>query len=368
MLQRSALFVVLGWFLFACQSGTDTEKPSLPDETAERFQQELDKVVQNSNIHGAISWLSEGDKSWIAASGLADKANQVEMTPDAQMRIASMTKTLVAVTMLKLVEEGHLNLDDSIAAYLSPMLAQEIPNSDTITLRHLLSMTSGIRDYTEETSFNDAIDDSPQRSWTAEEVIAFILNRPANFAPGEDWEYSNSNFVLCDIIVAQVMTTSLSEQMRRTIFTPLAMDSTYVENQESKSANGQSLTARGYDGEFDVTDINDGIGFGDGGVVSTVSDLSVFLTKVFREKIVLNQDSLATMQRFHPVEEYGLGLETRDTSFGLAYAHNGSSSGFGGDMLYIPEKDITWVILYNQVDYNGSDTESFRALSSILSR
>ncbi len=367
MILRSMILVIFSSSFLACSSGSDTEMPPPQNNVVETFQQKLDRVVDNSNIHGATARLSDGNKFWIAASGLANKTNQVAITSDAQMRIASMTKTLVAVTMLRLIEEGHFGLDDVITSFLSAELAQAIPNSNTITVRHLLSMMSGIRDYTEETSFNNAVEAMPQKIWSAEEVIGFIFDKPANFAPGEAWAYSNSNFVICDIIVAQAMGTSLAEQMRRIIFSPLAMDSTYVENQETSSENGKSITVRGYDGDVDITDINDGIGFGDGGVVSTVSDLSIFLTKVFGEKVILNEDSLASMENFHPTEDYGLGLERRNNNVGSAVGHNGSSSGFGGDMMYFPEKNITWVILYNQLDYNGSDVSSFQTLSTVLS-
>lgn len=366
---KCCTLLTLYLLLSACGSDSNNaaNNPPPQNEVTETFQQKLDNIVENSNIPGAIAQLNKADEIWIAASGYADKANQVEITFDTQMRIASMTKTLVAVTMLKLIEEGHFSLDDVIRPFLSEALNQGIPNAGQITIKQLLAMTSGIRNYTEENSFNDAIEKTPKKEWTATEVLHFILNKPANFTPETSWGYSNSNYVLCDVIVAQAMGTSLASQIRRILFSPLGMDSSYVEIQEASSASGKSLTAHGYEGNEDITDINDGIGLGDGGVVSTVTDLSLFLSKVFDDKAVLNDESLAAMQAFHATEDYGLGLEKRVYSIGIAYAHSGGSSGFSGDMLYFPETGTTWVFLTNQLEDNDGDFGAFQSLSSVLS-
>ena len=385
MIVRSILLMVFILILSACGSGSNSvaepniaEPNTPPVITNETFQQKLDHIVENSHIPGAVALLNSSDESWLAASGFAEVSNQESITEHTQMRIASMTKTLVAVTMLKLVEEGFFSLDDTIGQYLPEALNQGIANTNSATIRHLLAMTSGIINYTEVNAFYDAIDAAPQQQWTALQVLGFILDKPANNAAGVAWEYSNSNYVLCDIIVEGVVGASLASQMRRILFTPIGMDSTYVEIQENHSANNQSLTAHGYDGSDDVTHINDGsddvthindgIGFGDGGVVSTVSDLGLFLTHVFRDKTVINEQSLLAMQAFHDTESYGLGLEKRAYNLGFAYAHSGGSSGFSGDMVYFPEQDITWVFLTNQFDDNDSDFGAFESLSTVLSQ
>lgn len=375
---RQLFFCTICLFLTACGGGSNNASepvftpapppistPVPPPAEEPTFQQKLDNEITGSTIPGAIAWLSNGEQTWLAASGFADKDNQVQITTDSQMRIASMTKTLVAVTMLKMTEEGLFDIDDTIEQFLPAELNAGIPNTQLITIKHLLAMTSGITDYVDDDGFNDAVELNPQAQWTAESALSFILGDPALFMPGETWGYSNSNYVLCDIIVSNVTGNSLASQMRRILFDPLLMASSYVENQASESANGSVLTAHGYEGNTDVTAINDGIGFGDGGVVSTVSDLSLFLRGVFGDKQVLSEQSLSLMQAFHPTEDYGLGLEKRTHNIGIALAHNGASSGFSGDMMIFPEQNIIWVVLTNQVEDDNFDL--FTPLSSVLS-
>jgi D-alanyl-D-alanine carboxypeptidase len=334
---------------------TPTPPPQSPDtpETPDKRAQLLvllDNATSSSNTPGLVMAIIDEEQTWLLSSGVKDTETQVAIQSEDSLRIASMTKLLVATVVLTLAEEGKLQLDGLMSDHLDNNSIRLIDNFDQITIRQLLNMTSGIIDYTQVDAFNTAIENDPERLWQHDEILSYITNQPADFSPGSRWNYSNSNYVLLDLIVATASNTSLAEELRRIIFTPLAMESSYLEFRENSAANGTVLSVQGYEGDDDVTDINDGIGFGDGGVVSTAADLTLFLNALFHEKSLISQASLNDMLTEVMGEEYGLGAEIRTTSAGVAWGHNGASSGFQGDMLYFPDPKRTFVLLSNQAD------------------
>lgn len=323
--------------------------PTTPDKQTQ-LQDILNNAITGSNTPGLVMAINDGTTSFILASGTKDAQAQTDITTEDSLRIASMTKLLVATVVVKLAEEGKLSLDGLMTDYLDAQSINAIANYDQITIRQLLNMSSGIVDYTAVDAFNDAVDDNPTQVWQQQEVLSYIHNLDADFAPGANWNYSNSNYVLLDLIVGAVGHSSLAEEMRRIIFTPLAMESSYLEFRENSAADGSQLSVSGFEGSEEVTNINDGIGFGDGGVVSTAADLSDFIDALFDQKTLLSQTSLDDMLTEVMSQEYGLGAEIRTTTDGTAWGHNGSSSGFAGDMLYFSDKGITFVLLSNQAD------------------
>ncbi|MFT4926158.1 MAG: D-alanyl-D-alanine carboxypeptidase [Phenylobacterium sp.] len=352
------LLSVLLSVMTACGSGGQSSEPvpqppaptPTTDDTQTQLQDILDNSIAASATPGVVMAIVDEQQSWFLSSGVKDSVTATAIDVEDSLRIASMTKLLVATTVLKLAEENSLDIDGPMADYLDASMIDSIVNYDQITVRQLLNMTSGIADYTEIDAFNDAIDNNPQRIWQQVEVLAYINNVTPDFAPGSDYGYSNSNYVLLDLIVATVSNSSLAQEMRRIIFTPLAMESSYIEFAETSAANGTVLSVEGYEGSDNVTAINDGIGFGDGGVVSTVADLTAFLNALFGQKMLLSQASLDDMLTEVMGQEYGLGAEVRTTSLGPGWGHNGASSGFAGDMLYFADKKRTFVLLTNQAD------------------
>ncbi len=336
------------------QIPTPPTSPTTPDKELQ-LQQILDNAIATSNTPGLVMAIADDQRSWLLSSGVKDVEATTAIEVDDSLRIASMTKLLVATVVLKLVEEGNLELDGLMVDYLDSQLINAIANYDQITVRQLLNMTSGIVDYTEVDAFNDAIDNEPTRIWQHDEVLSYIYDLDAVSSPGSEWHYSNTNYILLDSIVAAVSNSTLAAVFKRIIFTPLAMESSYLEFRQDSAANGTELSVEGYEGSEKVTDINDGIGFGDGGVVSTVADLTLFLDALFRQKSLLSQASLDEMLTEVMAQEYGLGAEIRTTSAGPIQGHNGASSGFQGELLYFPDQSITYVLLSNQEDSDVLD-------------
>ena len=208
-------------------------------------------------------------------------------------------------------------------------------------------MQSGIFDYTKSDDAEDDVDRNPNREWGPSEVIEYVRDQPASFYPGTDFEYSNTNYVLLELIVENVTGTTLAQALRSYIYSPLGLD---IFMDRSAENSFGTLTTRGYDRGDDVTSINDQRGLGDGGVISNAKEVGGFLWALFSDQTILNSQSLSQMRQFDPHSEYGLGLETVETVFGEAWGHSGASSGYSGDMLYLPGKDTVIVVLTNNVD------------------
>ncbi len=317
----------------------------------QQLQSILDTSIEETRTAGAVLLVQTPSFHWVGASGFADTAGKTLMKPDDKLRLASMTKTFVSVVILKLQEEGKLNLNDKIEAHLPAAIIGEITHGSEITIRQLLSMTSGIRGYTESDSYNDAVETNPYRKpWTAEEILTYSYSKEALFSPGDGWDYSNTNYVLLDLIVKHSCKTSLAVEIRRLILAPLRLRNTFMEIQEPGKEGFGGLVVRGYDNGEDVTEIQDALGLGDGGLISDATDVAKFFTALFGDKSILNETSLGQMRDFHKTEDYGLGLERRMTNYGEAWGHSGGSWGFEGDMLFLPDKEVVIVILTNTED------------------
>lgn len=288
-----------------------------------------------------------------AAAGLADLNARTPLEITDRFRIGSASKTFVATIVLQLVDEGAVSLDDPISAYLPAEITQQVANADSASVRQVLNMTSGIYSYTDSDAFDDATFDDPGYAWTAAEVIAFAYDEAPYFAPGEDYYYSNSNYILLQLLIESITGQSLADQLEARIFTPLGMDSCALED---PTRIGEGIV-RGYgfgDGDQmeEVTFINDGVGLGDGGIVCAAADLARFLPALIEGEL-LSDEQLAEMLTYvddGEGEGYGLGIGTRASDYGTLLGHDGATSGFQSDMLYLPEEGISIVVLTNNFD------------------
>ena len=313
-----------------------------------------------------VLYIRYGDEEAIAVRGLADINNNIPAKTDDRYRIASITKSFVATLMLQLVEEGLVALDDPIADYLPDEIVKRVENADSATIRQMLQMTSGIYSYTDSDAFADAVYDNPSYMWTVAETITFVYDEEAYFPAGEGYEYSNTNFNLAQIIIESVTGETLAQELQANIFDPLGMDSCFLETPDKFAQN----MVRGYDYDEDyedVTEINDGIGLGDGGIVCSAQDLAKFPTGLVNG--LLSEDSLDAM--FDTVDDgyggqYGLGIGYDETDFGTMIWHDGATSGFQSSMQYLPDEDLVVVVLTNDFTSEIIEDIAYDALDLVL--
>lgn len=298
---------------------------------------------------GLVVVINEDGEYYGAAFGAADLDSGEQVVMDDAFRIGSVTKPMVAVTLLSLVEADEVGLDDPIADYIPDDIVNNLANADEATVRQILQMTSGIPDYLPTDAFYDAVLDAPDTFWTPEETLAFAYGEPADFAVGSDYNYSNSNYNLAQIIIEGVTGEPLADVLQAVVFEPAEMDTCYLESTDTFAKN----IVRGYDYAddsddlVDVTEINDGVGLGDGGVVCTAADLAKFMPALI-EGDLIGEDMLEEM--LTAVDDgaggqYGLGIDYAEDGYMLG--HDGSTSGFQSTMVYFPEEYISVVVLTN---------------------
>lgn len=297
-----------------------------------------------------VVYVRYGDEDAVAVRGLADLENEIPAQTDDLYRLASITKPFVATIVLQLAEQDMLSLDDPIADYLPDEVVNRVENADTATVWQMLQMTSGIFNYTESDAFDDATLDDPSYAWTAAETVEFAYDEPAYFPAGEGYYYSNTNFNLAQMIIESLTGSTLADELQSRIFEPLGMDSCYLETPDVFAQNivrGYSL----YDDYEDVTEYNDGVGLGDGGIACTAEDLAKFPSGLMND--LLEEDTLAAM--LDTVDDgdggqYGLGIGYDDSEFGMIVWHDGAASGFQSIVQYLPDDDLVVVVLTNNFD------------------
>jgi len=272
--------------------------------------------------------------------GLADRDAGRSYTPDTPSCLASLTKPITAVAVMMLAEEGKIAFE-SLLSQLLPGFSAAI---GSITVRQLLTHTSGVPDYP------DLGVDHP--GVTNAEILGALrrVQAPA-FPPGLKYQYSNSGYVLLGSVVERLSSTALPQFFADRIFRPLGMTSTFVLTSRADKTAG---VARGYDRNTGADDF-DGMATGDGGVYSTVNDMLGFDQALYGETLV-RQQTLAVAFTPAQVREgsttYGFGWNIVSEAAGVRVWHQGNTAGFRAFIERRLWNRVTVIMLTNGGDTN----------------
>lgn len=320
------------------------------------LQSEVDNLLAgyvSDDEPGVVLLVSTNEDSAVSAAGLANLQENTSLQTDDQFRIGSITKTFIGIVMLQLQDEGILSLNDLAIDWLDDSTIAQIANSDEVTLRQLLNMTSGIPDYLATDSFFDAIDAEPDHPWAPAETLEFVYGDEALFAAGDGFEYSNTNYNMLHLIIEEATGTPLADVLEARVFSPLGMIDSYLEDPANLGANIVHGYAPEDDGSFtDITFVNDGAGMADGGIISTAADMELFALGLISGDLLSN-DALAEMMETTTASksEYGLGLDVIEgPNGGQIIGHSGSTGGFQSIMYIDLEYEIVVVGLTNNFD------------------
>jgi len=229
----------------------------LPDTV----QEQLDQAIGHG-FDGMIVYVDQAGKpSQYFASGWHDRESKIPAKPQALFKIASISKLYDAVAVTKLVSDGRLSLDKTIADYL-PGLVGRIENADKITLRLMIQHRSGIPNFT------DAPDFWAAPTETYEESLALILDKPANFEPGADYQYCNTNYLLINKIMDNVLGYENFQFIKEEILIPLQLNHTFSSLNEVNMDDVMSGYHVGH--PFDLKS-------DEHGMLATAEDVGVFL-------------------------------------------------------------------------------------------
>ena len=204
-------------------------------ELSDHLQSLLDGFVNGQdNVHNGVLLVEGPGFKWKGVSGMAVPEDGLPMLPDDQFNIDSIAKLMTATIIMKLVEAEELGLDDRIGQQLPNSLVDGLhvyegrSYSEEITVRHLLTHTSGIADNWVHPEFLDLITANTEKRWTPEETVEFVKkNCPPRFPPGEGFQYSDPGYNLLGLIIERVTGRALHEVYRELLLDPLGMDHTY---------------------------------------------------------------------------------------------------------------------------------------------
>ena len=309
-----------------------------------------------------------------AATGLADVGAGEPLQPETPFRVASVTKTFVAVAILRLVEQGKVSLDAPILRYISRESA-EVLRADgykpaRIKVRQLLRHTAGLYDYAEDPAYDAKNVSDPAHRWTRIEQLRFATQHGDPVAaPGKVYRYSDTAYVLFGEIIERVTHQSLPRAVRKLIgFRALGLDHTYWESLEP-TPPGQRPRAHQYFGSYDniVLDASTDL-YGGGGLVSTVSDLERFYRALFHGKVFHDPSSLRTMTRVEgPGRDKGagMGIFRVDVDGETCYGHRGY---WGTQAIHCPRLDLTFARATNQADDATFDSDPLERVIADLAR
>ncbi|MFG1790083.1 serine hydrolase domain-containing protein [Nocardia sp. NPDC049149] len=314
---------------------------SLPGAAAEPapdpgwLQTNLDYLVRTLGVPGAQLVVSGDGGNTEIDSGIGDLGTGGAFPGNAQVRIASNTKTFVSTVLLQLVAEGLVDLDSPVEQYLPGLVRGPGGDGNRITVRNLLQHSSGIPDYFSYLSLESLAD--LQRPRSADELIRLALDQPAEFDPGTSTGYSNTGYLLAGKVIEQVTGRPVGLEVTRRILLPLGLHETYwplfpLEN-TLRAPHPRAYHNFG-GGLIDVADIDPGWGLSDGAMVSTGADLNRFFLALLSGR-VLPPAQLAQMQHIVPSgdplrgDDFGLGLFHRTNACGMeVWSHGGAMHGF----------------------------------------
>ena len=363
-------------FMTACLK--EEIEVSIDDSSIKPVLTDLSKDLQNAVDAGLKKYGGKGISVaihipeiglWTGVAG--NSHSNIPITRNTLFNAGSITKNFTAVTILKLVEDNKLSLNDSIHKYV-----KDFENIDhDITVEQLLSHTGGIFDIVDHPGFWTNMFNNSKRSWSMEDMVSKFTLTPY-FNKGEGWHYSNTGYVILRMIIEEITGEDISSVYDNMLFNPLELDNSILFPQEQITfpiahgwfdLNGDSR----YDdlSTIDLEGFYNGIG---GIVYTTAIDLATWTNNLFNEQIVLNSNQLEKMLDFHsplPGEKlaqgYGLGAMNFNPALfnGLkVWGHSGNALGYAAGCFYLPDYQISIGILVNT-----EDGETMYSINNILS-
>jgi len=281
--------------------------------------------------------------------GAADVAAARPITPQSRFYMASVSKQVTAMAALLLVEDGRLRLNDPVRKFIPELPAY----ADGVTVAQLLNHTSGMRDYFTVGALSGLGDD---HVYTEAGVLDLLKRQQAlNFAPGSEFLYSNSGYVLVSIIVQRVSGERLDDFARKRIFAPLGMSASRFQHDHTAAVPDKANGYRGRVGAWTVANSNLDV-VGDGGLYSSVDDMLRWLANLDRPKV--GAQALGVMRTSARLNDgspsgYGMGLETTIFRGFEVVQHGGSLVGYQTADWWIPKQRLGVVVLCNRGDILG---------------
>jgi D-alanyl-D-alanine carboxypeptidase len=349
-------------------TATTTPATDMATALGTRFQAAVDAQRAARNVPGLAATVILPDGSrWSGAAGIAADDPRRAATPDTPFVVGSISKTFVTAVVMQLVEEGVLDLDGPLSDWLP-----DYPRAKKITLRMLLTHSSGVANYFEHSRYNKLVYRDPDHVWTADEILSTFA-APPYFAPGDGYHYSNTGFVLLGRVIEEATGQDLGRVYRQRLFRPLGLEDTYFQGDGPPPDDSAEGFRTGPDGLYQYSDGSGyrptaslaTVAWAAGGIVSSANDIATWTHALYGGEVVADA-LLAQMERWTPSAvprgDYGLGTRTIVLGDQRGFGHTGSISGFIGATWYFPEIDLTVTVLNNRglINPNGEARALFQ--------
>ena len=330
------------------------------------FAQLMEKY-RNLGLPGISLLVSDAAGTWVGATGKADLENNIPFLPGQVSKAASITKLFMGTLVFKMMEDsvnsklGYSALFQPIAKWIPESITGRLPNGNRVTLGDCLKHETGIPDLIESDAFYLAALNQPNKSWRAEDLLSFIYDKPALFAPNDTAIYSNTNTILVTLVLEAATGKKHSELLHRYVLDPLQMKNTYYHTHDPLPPG----VAQGYYDLYNnnrlvnVSNIITGSGNGYGGLYSNLFDLHIFSRSLLINKTFLSQKSWQLMESYGKTDEnnrYGYGIMKkfieRGGDFGIGHA--GRDLGYTANLFYFPGKKVSHIFFINY----GTDSKT----------
>jgi D-alanyl-D-alanine carboxypeptidase len=345
-----------------CAEAEPEPEPNLPVE--EQLLEILDRAVDQPAglVPGAIAhYRDPAYRPWSGAAGWGDTQASVLMRPHDKLRAGSIIKTFLAVVALQHVEEGSLELESTLPELLPSSTTDRIAAADSITLRMLLSHTSGIPDWVTPAAIGRVASD-PGYVWSTDEQLDLAAEQVPMFEPGASWGYSNTNYTIVGLVLDELDERGWRAQVRERVIEPLELHDTELPEPGDPSIAGDH--AHGYEmvegATLDITYVDPSMAGAAGGsaLVTTDEDLGRFLAALLDGEMFAHDATLTEMTTMVDAPDtsglphsYGLGIESYMLPDGLrVVGHGGSTAGYATMMFQAPQTGTTIVTSINSGD------------------
>jgi D-alanyl-D-alanine carboxypeptidase len=302
-------------------------------------QQGLDDLVA-AGIPGAVAYVRRGGAQWRLSSGVADRATNRPAQAADRVRIGSNTKSFIATVLLQLEAEHRLSLDDTVDRWLPGVVSGNGNDGSTITVRQLLNHTSGVYDYVADPRVLTPylVQHDWNYVWTPQQLVAIAVSHPPLFAPGAQWSYSNTNYIIAGLIIQAVTHNSPIAEVYQRIVVPLGLWHTTFPSTDP-TVSGPHL--EGYYVNYqNVTYFSPSWAYTAGAIISNTEDLARFHRALFTGQLLppAQQRELETTVPIGGTSQaYGLGVFSEQLCGQVFWGHDGDFPGYASLSLTSPD-------------------------------
>jgi D-alanyl-D-alanine carboxypeptidase len=342
---RTGMLLLLAGSFFAGPAGAQLEVNQLPPDLEQKVDQVAEQALAQTGVPSAsLAIVRDGEIAYTKGYGRARLEPAEAAEPRMRYSVGSISKQFTAAAVLLLEQQGKLSIEDSVSKYLP-----ELTRANEVTIRMLLSHTSGYQDYWPE----DYLMPPMLEATTSQHILDVWGKKALDFDPGTKWQYSNTNFVIAGRIVEMVSGEPLMQLLEEHVFHPLAMKEVW----NSDLAKLGDTDAQGYT-RYALGPLRpapkEGAGwmFAAGELAMPAYDLAQWDISLMNRALL---DKRSYDEMFAPVKlkdgsnsNYGLGLFVRDMSGHLLYEHSGEVMGFTSENYVFPNEKVAIAVLTNQ--------------------